>query len=648
MLLSSSAKTIKNSPLPEDYYNFKMIYLYSSKSMKTEMLALMGMALSMFCVYKYNTSYMRREKNKDLHGTDRWLTLKELRKKPLEKDIYFVKKNNISYGEKSGIILCENDKGYFVDTSTTHSLIVGTTRSGKGQTFFLPMIRMLSSTKMKQSMVINDPKGELLENSYTNLKKNGYKIIVLNLRDTNISSRWNPLSEIIRQYKKARANQNQDFSKTSELIGDLAKVFTDNPHSDPFWTTSAKSLLSAMIFYLLEQGYNNNCLDKLNMYSVYNFFLEFGSKNEQKVVNQMQVNINALDELFKALPVGNPAKLAYATSNFSAGDTRASIFTTLSNNIEIFADNGIALLTSGEDICFDDLINSTKPCALFMVVPDEKTNRHILASLFISQCYSQLVDIANTFPRQISPQRIQFILDEFGNMVRIPDMDTKLTVALGRNIIFNLFVQDLNQLTTRYDKAATTIQSSCNNFIYINSIDKTTNEYVSAILGTTTREYSTYSGKLNETWNSENINYNSRPLLNSTEVEKLEFGEALVKRQRVYPLRTKFTPFFTLGIPITPIAEIPLQTNNIKLSDILFPLNVISAEKVEQKTQVNKQDYDLSLAIDIADKHSNGYFGTFVDDKDYAQAKKLLNFLRYGRKITTETYHCLNTKLKNL
>lgn len=86
--------------------------------------------------------------------------------------------------EKSGIILAYENGKYYIDCETIHSLIIGTTRSGKGQTFVLPMIRHIALSKSKHSMVLNDPKGELLENTYKLLKDNGYNVVVLNLRDT--------------------------------------------------------------------------------------------------------------------------------------------------------------------------------------------------------------------------------------------------------------------------------------------------------------------------------------------------------------------------------------------------------------------------------------------------------------------------------
>lgn len=216
----------------------------------------------------------------------------------------------------------------------------------------------------------------------------------------------------------------------------LATVFTADEQSQPIWPESAKSLLVAMILYLLEKGYDDGNLANVSMYSIYNLFVEFGTENEVQIVNGEKRNVNALDSLFKSLPRGSAAKAAYATSRFAEGDCRASIFTTLSSDISIFgSDSGISRLTSGNQINFEELADPDHPMAVIMIVPDEKKSRHVIASLFVNQCYNALVDYANKFIGQKLPQRVHFILDEFGNMVNIPDMDTKITVGAGRNLL---------------------------------------------------------------------------------------------------------------------------------------------------------------------------------------------------------------------
>ena len=555
------------------YFKFKTEYiLYPPKTMSIGMALMCTGVLALLVVFKLDQLYNITHANKDIKGKDRFMTTNEIGER-----LYSFSSKDMKSAEKSGIILALEKGKYYIDAETIHSLIIGTTRSGKGQTFVLPMIRHIAMSKAKHSMVLNDPKGELLENGYDMLIENGYEVKVINLRDTELSHLWNPLQIIIDEYKYAKDN-NKDLSKTNKLISSLAAVFTDNPKSDPIWPESAKSLLIAMILYLLENGYKDGKLENVSMYSVYQMFIDFGTQNEVCVQGGAKKMVNALDELFQLLAAEdptNPAVSAYSVSQFSSGEMRSSIFSTLASNINIFgSDAGISKLTSGNQINFTELINPDKPMAIFMVVPDNDSSRYVIASLFVNQCYNTLVELSSKYQGQRLPQRVHFILDEFGNMVRIPEMDTKITVGAGRNILFNLFIQDLNQLDTKYDNAAKTIRSNCGNLVYINSTDKDTNDYMSAILGTKTIEYNTYSGDLTTWLNHQSGVVDSAPLMTATELANMPFGSAVTKRQRCYPIKTLFTPYYKLKLPVTTLSAIAekMDLKDIPLSKTIYPM----------------------------------------------------------------------------
>lgn len=77
----------------------------------------------------------------------------------------------------------------------------------------------------------------------------------------------------------------------------------------------------------------------------------------------------------------------------SAEVTRQGAFSNIGPALKIFEDLGIQNITCKNDI---DLFQFTsKPKALFLIIPDEKTNRHIIGSLFISQLYKVSVFVAN-------------------------------------------------------------------------------------------------------------------------------------------------------------------------------------------------------------------------------------------------------------
>ncbi len=577
-----------------------------------------------------------------VEGSSRWATKKEIRKY-----LFPVPKNDLASATKSGIILAADEKNYYIDSETVNSLTVGATRSGKGQFFVLPTIRFIALSGNKHSMLLNDPKGELAENSYYLLKNAGYKVVILNFREPKNSSRWNPLSIIIQEYIDGINSEDGDISKACELVGELALTLTQNKHSDPIWPESAKSLLSAIILYLLEEGYKHNCLDRLNMYSVNTFLCEFGSKIV--VVNKRETT--QLDIFFENLPIGNPAKLAYTTSNFAKGEMRSSIFSTLASNLQIFTDTGIASLTAANDITIDDLVNPDRPCAIFMVVPDEKTNRHVLASLFITQCYSRLVDIASHAPRQKLKQRVMVLLDEFSNMTRIPDFETKISVSLGRNILFNLFIQDIEQLEGKYDKStAKTIIGNCGNYIYINSLSKETNEHTSAILGKQTVEYQTYMGDLTDVVeNRLNTHLKGRELMTPDELGRMEFGEAVVIRQRCYPIRTKIDPFFKLDVPIIPIFEMEIPRSTVSYKDTLFPFALLNTAPVyvppaPVSDEIREaDDHTQNAHLSKMNTLTEGRFGSALQTGEFDQCKKMIDGYLFRKKISQPESMLLRT-----
>lgn len=571
--LLSKNKSDLSKPDKADFLKFKITYLIPNNEKNFCLVVLLGIFSSGFVIYKISENN-KNEKSKDIEGKDRWATKGEILS---NKDFQKVDSNNIEAAKNTGPIIARVGKFYIVDKSNTHTLGIGTTRSGKTQTYVLPTIRIMSSGKEKQSFVVNDPKGELLENSYNTLENNGYNVVVLNLRNTDKTSLWNPLSFIIDKYKQAKDN-NLDLSKVNDYLDVMAEVLTQNPKSDPIWPASAKSLLTAIILYLMELGYKTDTLDKVNMYSVYQFFIEYGKSEYENIGGQL-VETSKLDKIFQSLPRGNPAKSAYATSNFASGDMKSSIFAVLSENIALWGkDSGIASLTSGNDIDFIKLFSDEKPCAIFMIIPDNRPARHCIASMFVNQCYLALTEYLDEHEISTLPRKVNFILDEFGNMVTIPDMATKITISASRGILFHMFVQDLNQLEVKYGKTSKTIQSNCGNLVYIYSLDPDTNKYFSSILGTETLLYSTFSGKESEGLTNQSQQYKGRQLMTPTDLSVLEYGETIIKRQRMYPIKTIMPFFYELNIKPTSISDIPLNSNNRKLSEWVFPFELVDKE----------------------------------------------------------------------
>src|SRR5699024_3506090 len=84
-----------------------------------------------------------------------------------------------------------------------HTLVVGTTSSGKTSRFVVPSLQLMSMTSAKPSFVITDPKGELYDKCSNKFRSEGYDVKIINLRDPFTSLQWNPLTYPYDMYQRS-------------------------------------------------------------------------------------------------------------------------------------------------------------------------------------------------------------------------------------------------------------------------------------------------------------------------------------------------------------------------------------------------------------------------------------------------------------
>ena len=122
-------------------------------------------------------------------------------------------------------------------------------------------------------------------------------------------------------------------------------------------------------------------------------------------------------------------------------------------------------MTSDSDFSLRD--TGKKKRAIYIILPDERTTYYSLASLFVNQQYTSLVEVADSRGGELE-NRTNFILDEFGNFTTIPAFSNMLTVGGGRKIRFNIFLQSFSQLEQKYGREGTeNILDNCQTWIYL-------------------------------------------------------------------------------------------------------------------------------------------------------------------------------------
>lgn len=441
-------------------------------------------------------------------GYSRWAKDREI-----QEELECVKVD-AEYSAAAGVPLIVKENEMWVDNGEYHTLVIGSTGSGKTQTVIKPQVQSLA--KAGESMIITDPKGEIYEETAEMLKEKGYNIFVLNFRDPQQGNAWNPLSLPYKMYK----NGNQD--KAIELLDDLAQNIlydeTSN-NSDPFWEKTSADYFSGVALGLFEDAKE----EEVNINSI-NLMTTVG---EEKFANStyIQAYFEAKD------PASSAAVNASSTIN-APTDTKGSILSVFRQKVKLFASRE----NLSEMLSYSDLDLSTigkQKTALFIIVQDEKKTYHSLVTILLKQCYETLIGVAQENGGKL-PIRTNFLLDEFANMPPLKDVTTMITAARSRQIRFTFIIQNYAQLDSVYGKEdAETIKGNCGNIIYLISAELSALEEISKMCG---EEKSKKDDKTAST-----------PLVTVSDLQRMKLFEAIILRMRKQPYKVKQTPDFKIN-----------------------------------------------------------------------------------------------------
>ena len=437
------------------------------------------------------------------------------------------------YGGDGGVPLAwrEEDKTVFLDTSDSHTLIIGATGSKKSRLFVMPTVKLLGYAG--ESMIITDPKAEIYERTAAELLKNGYKISVINLRNPLEGNSWNPL-EIPYQFYCTGYKD-----KAYECVNDIATnlMLSEISIKDPYWDYTASDLFLGLTLLLFRICKENNWPDLVNVDSllllrrkIFSEYMDYGQFIKKPIGKLIED-----DDIIEASLIGSIGNAQNTQKNIMCiFDSKMRTFIIQPTLSQMLSKSNIQLDSIGE-----------QKAAIFLIMPDEKTSYHKLISVFIKQSYEYLIYQAQNIPQKRMPVRINYILDEFSSLPTIKDFPSMISAARSRNIRFNLVIQSKHQLTQRYAGEAETIQSNCLNWVFLTSRELMLLNDISALCGTRTGS--------------------NKPLISISELQRFnkEKGEVLILSGRRRPFKGCLpdidmydeTKFDVLDLPYNTIAQ---------------------------------------------------------------------------------------------
>lgn len=399
---------------------------------------------------------------------------------------------------------------YYI-SEDTHTLTIGATRSGKTRCLVIQSICLLGLAA--ESLVISDPKAELFHYTSEFLKKLGYEVICLDFKNPEKSTRYNLLQPVIDAVNAGNMERAEMYAWdiTNILVG-------DDVSNEKIWENGEKSTIAAAILCVVVD--NKKRPEYQNLTNVYWFIAEMSKSVGGKT---------PMSEYMKKLPSSHPARALMSIAEVAPSRTKGSFDTSALTTLRLFTSRSVYSVTHRSDYNISEI--GQKKQALFMILPDEKTTYYPIASLMVSQLYELLVRQSDQRGGRLK-RRVNFVLDEFGNFTKLTDFTNKLTVAGGRGVRFNLFLQSFEQLTQKYDKeTAAIVKSNCQTWIYLQADDKETLQEVCDKLGkytTSAYQLSSQHGRYVNPSSSHSISLVARELLTTDEIRRIQRPSQIV------------------------------------------------------------------------------------------------------------------------
>lgn len=455
--------------------------------------------------------------------------------------------------------------GALVDGGDTNTIIVSATGSGKTRRILCQYI--LSCIYALQSFIVHDPKGEIYEFFYKLLKKMGFKVRVINLREPMKGDRLNFLEEAAKLWKKGKRG------RALEIVRGIAQTLYSplEDKQDKYWTQSSVNLFLCY-FTIAATIYE---AEYVTLGTIYRIHIE----GTERINDTMRIKIY-LDEHKNEIcyELGMPSVNA-------PDNTRTSIYTIFADGLaRVLLNEEIADVTTKSTFRIDEMVSGKHPLALFIITRDEAPQTYsTVVSSIVDIIYTTLIDLAHTKYNKELPRTVHFVLEEFGNIAKLENINDMMTAGRSRSIRIVVVLQSLCQLYLTYSKElAEVLIGNSQNLIYMSSTDMNLVEMISKRCGTILDPY------INE----------RRPLLSPDKLTHLDKdkGETLMLLSRHYPY----------------ITELP-DLSSYKMIEPLEKLRIPTRKKIE----VEKGRFTKIVDDMIEDKYNKMMESTKPDSKGY-------------------------------
>ena len=395
-------------------------------------------------------------------------------------------------------------------------LVIGGSGSGKTRFFIKPNLMQCTSDSRPVSFVVTDTKGGLICEVGHLLRRNKYRIKVVNTINFKKSMHYNPFAYI---------HSEKDILKLVTTL--IANTQGDGKSGDDFWRKAETLLYTALIGYLWYEA----------PVEEQNFATLIEMINTMEVREDDEEFKNPVDLIFEELASRDPGHFAvrqYAKYRLAAGKTAKSILISCGARLAPFDIQELREITAYDELELDTL--GDRKTALFIIISDTDDTFNFLASMIYTQLFNLLCDKADDVYGGRLPVHVRCLIDECANIGQIPKLEKLMATIRSREISACLVLQAQSQLKALYKDNCDTIIGNCDSSIFLGGKEPTTLKELSAALGKETIDtFNTGESRGRERSHSLNYQKLGKELMSQDELAVLGGGKCILQLRGVRP-----------------------------------------------------------------------------------------------------------------
>ena len=363
-------------------------------------------------------------------------------------------KNDILGMDEYGYMVARIDK----EATNDNMAAFGSSGSQKSTAIMFPLI--CQAIRRGESIITTDTKGEMYKLALNIAKKNGYETKVINFMPGCLAN--SDGVDVVSIIKPLEGKAEEECDKVVESI----MLNTNDGMNKDFFYKAETNLLSAVVRFVV---FSKTFLEQdKNLATIYDIISDGSS-------------VDKIAALFKNIKPSHPAYKPFSIW-FANEKIRADALSGLGIRLSKLSTPTVKAVVSNNEVDFT--LPGRKKCIYFIVLSDRDDTYKFLSSLTVTTLLNQLMEFADSSPRNKLHVKTHFIIDEASACGAIPRFERYLSTVRSRNITIKFATQDIGQLEDMYPgKGYKSVLNNCQMQLLLGTSDDITAKHFSDLAG---------------------------------------------------------------------------------------------------------------------------------------------------------------------